>query len=114
SLARAQAEPSLFLAGAIADEIGHRMNLIRRDFAVTLVHGLGSQQTIRELDPSRHRRTITAGPHGAPGTQLIFDTEALPLAPESLDCMISLLTLQAVNDLPGTLVQMRRALRPDG
>ena len=28
--------------------------------------------------------------------------------------MVSLLTLQGVNDLPGALIQMRRALRPDG
>ncbi len=32
----------------------------------------------------------------------------------SLDLAVSLLALQAVNDLPGTLVQVRRALRPDG
>ena len=114
NLGRAKAEPSLFLADAVADEIDHRMNVIRRDFAITLIHGLGSQRAARKLDPSRHRTTIIAGPHSAPGTQLVFDAECLPLAPESLDCIISLLTLQSANDLPGALIQMRRALRPDG
>jgi SAM-dependent methyltransferase len=42
------------------------------------------------------------------------DEEALPFAPESFDLVVSALALQSVNDLPGTLVQIRRALSPDG
>jgi SAM-dependent methyltransferase len=38
----------------------------------------------------------------------------LPLEPESIDLAVSLLTFQEVNDLPGMLIQIRRALRPDG
>ncbi len=41
------------------------------------------------------------------------DAELL-LEPESCDLIISLLTLHALNDVPGALVQMRRCLRPDG
>jgi SAM-dependent methyltransferase len=40
--------------------------------------------------------------------------EALGLEPESFDLAISVLTLHAVNDLPGVLAQIRRALKPDG
>jgi SAM-dependent methyltransferase len=40
--------------------------------------------------------------------------EALPLRAASLDLVVSLLALQGTNDLPGALVQMRRALAPDG
>ncbi len=42
------------------------------------------------------------------------DEEALPFADASLDLVVSVLTLQFVNDLPGTLIQVRRALKPDG
>jgi SAM-dependent methyltransferase len=42
------------------------------------------------------------------------DEEALPFADASLDLVVSGLALQWVNDLPGTLVQIRRALKPDG
>src|SRR5690606_16019362 len=42
------------------------------------------------------------------------DEEALPFADGSLDLAVSALALQAVNDLPGALVQIRRALKPDG
>jgi SAM-dependent methyltransferase len=40
--------------------------------------------------------------------------EALPLAPASFDLVVSALAFQFVNDLPGVLAQIRRALKPDG
>jgi SAM-dependent methyltransferase len=63
-----------------------------------------------------------AGRHGRPGSGgeataalgIAADEEALPFADGSLDLVVSGLALQAVNDLPGALVQIRRALRPDG
>ncbi len=45
---------------------------------------------------------------------LVLDEEALPFAPASLDLVVATLTLQAVNDLPGSFAQIRRALKPDG
>src|SRR5258707_7321725 len=42
------------------------------------------------------------------------DEEALPFRDASLDLVVSALALQFVNDLPGALVQVRRALKPDG
>jgi SAM-dependent methyltransferase len=48
------------------------------------------------------------------GPCVLADEEALPFAPASLQLVVSGLTLQLVNDLPGTLVQIRRALKPDG
>jgi SAM-dependent methyltransferase len=42
------------------------------------------------------------------------DEEALPFAAQSFDLVVSGLALQHVNDLPGTLIQVRRALQPDG
>ena len=42
------------------------------------------------------------------------DEEALPFADGSLDLAVSALALHFVNDLPGTLIQIRRALKPDG
>jgi len=42
------------------------------------------------------------------------EVEALPVGDGTLDLVVSALALQFVNDLPGTLVQIRRALKPDG
>jgi len=43
-----------------------------------------------------------------------LDEERLPFADRSLDLVVSSLVLHWVNDLPGALIQIRRALRPDG
>lgn len=51
---------------------------------------------------------------GDAGATLVADEEALPFAPDSFDLIVSVLALHAVNDLPGTLVQIRRALAPNG
>ena len=48
------------------------------------------------------------------GGRIAADEEALPFADASLDLVVSLLALQSVNDLPGVLIQVRRALKPDG
>ena len=50
----------------------------------------------------------------AGGLPLAGDEEALPFAPASFDLIVANLSLHWVNDLPGALVQLRRALRPDG
>src|SRR5262249_25632309 len=52
--------------------------------------------------------------HDHAGPKVVADEEALPFADASLDLVVSALALQSVNDLPGTLVQARRALKPDG
>jgi SAM-dependent methyltransferase len=45
---------------------------------------------------------------------VVADEEALPFADGALDLLVSALALQNVNDLPGALLQVRRALKPDG
>lgn len=45
---------------------------------------------------------------------LLTPFETLPFEPQSLDLVVSLLSMQAMNDIPGLLAQTRRALRPDG
>src|SRR5207248_10806650 len=43
-----------------------------------------------------------------------IDSEPIALQPESLDLAVSALAFQFVNDLPGALAQIRRALKADG
>jgi len=50
--------------------------------------------------------------NGAPA--VTADEEFLPFAPGSFDLIVASLSLHWVNDLPGALIQLRRALRPDG
>ncbi len=57
----------------------------------------------------------TAGSLGAGDfVGLVGDMERLPLDEGRFDLAVSLLAMQTVNDLPGALAQIRRALKPDG
>ena len=51
---------------------------------------------------------------GSGGLAVAGDEEWLPFAPASFDLIVANLSLHAVNDLPGALIQLRRALAPDG
>src|SRR5262249_52405080 len=71
-----------------------------------------------EVSRRRVRGSIEQGEQTSEGildAQLVAaDGEALAFRDASLDLVVSALALQFVNDLPGTLVQIRRALKPDG
>jgi SAM-dependent methyltransferase len=51
---------------------------------------------------------------GAGTLPVVGDEEWLPFAPGSFDLVVASLSLHWVNDLPGALVQIHRALKPDG
>jgi NADH dehydrogenase [ubiquinone] 1 alpha subcomplex assembly factor 5 len=53
-----------------------------------------------------------AARNGAPC--VAADEEFLPFAPASFDLVVASLSLHWVNDLPGALIQLRMALKPDG
>lgn len=114
-LARAGVTRPPFYAQALAAEVESRLGLILRDFKTTLIFGpaAGEIRTILAC-LTRLGDIITAAPVPGPGIDLVFDDEAVPLAPQSLDCIISLFSLSSINDVPGSLAQFRAALRPDG
>ncbi len=61
-----------------------------------------------DMEPARAPLAQCEGP------SVQADEEALPFAAESLNLVVSGLALHLVNDLPGVLIQIRRALKPDG
>jgi NADH dehydrogenase [ubiquinone] 1 alpha subcomplex assembly factor 5 len=48
------------------------------------------------------------------GLRVAADEESLPFATASFDLIVASLSLHWINDLPGALLQLRQALRPDG
>ncbi len=109
-----------FLHREIAQRLADRLDDIRQDFPMALDLGcrdgilgrlLAGRNAIDtliqcDLSPAMARR---AGP-----LALAADEEALPFAPANFDLVVSNLSLHWVNDLPGTLAQIRAALRPNG
>ncbi len=96
-----------FLAVAAAERMGERIETVNRRFSYGL--DLNARAQSHALFAPLAADWICAG-----AGDLAADEEALPFAPESFDLIVSVLSLHAVNDLPGALVQICRALKPDG
>ena len=112
-----------FLKVRAAGDMVERLEIILREFPVCV--DLGSRNgafsaLLAQSDAcAKIGMVIETDLSGAmlgqrPGHRLQIDEEALPFAPASLDLVVSSLALHWVNDLPGTLIQVRRALKPDG
>jgi SAM-dependent methyltransferase len=109
-----------FLLARVADDLMERLAAIQRRFPVVLnlgaYHGLIGRR-LRQVPGVEMVIDAEAAPRllaQCEGPRVRADEEALPFRDGSLDLVVSGLSLQLVNDLPGTLVQIRRALKPDG
>lgn len=114
---RAARDPATFLLDRVASELGERLGAVLRRFerAVDLGTPAGALRGV--LAASGKVATViraSAQTRRDAGLAVAADEEALPFADGSLDLVVSALALQFVNDLPGALVQVRRALKPDG
>lgn len=109
-------KPATFLLDRVATDLGERLSAVLRRFDVAVDLGTPTDAVRRVLATSGNvGATITAGLRDDESiTRVAADEEALPFADGSLDLVVSALTLQFVNDLPGVLIQIRRALKPDG
>lgn len=105
--------PVTFLLDHVATEFVDRLSLVRRPFRLAADIGTpGPALRERIAAQGLADRVIGIDPLGR--SDIAADEEALPFADGSLDLIVSALALQWVNDLPGTLAQIRRALKPDG
>lgn len=102
-----------FLVARAAEELEDRLAVVTRHFARALDLGTPTGAARAALARSGRVEEITRLAPAGPA-DVVGDEEALPFGPGTFDLAVSLLALQGVNDLPGTLVQLRRALRADG
>jgi SAM-dependent methyltransferase len=115
--ARAKAlGPATFLIERAADDLAARLSAVLRQFEFAV--DLTPTDAVRRALEGRVGSIVGVDPIAAhvEGERLAVaaDEEALPFRDASLDLVVSALALQFVNDLPGTLIQIRRALKPDG
>src|SRR5215212_677517 len=95
-----------FLLDRVADDAVERLHAVLRDFKSAADIGTAGNQLRDKLVG----RVDQLAPVDLPD----IESEPLPLQPQSLDLAVSALAFQFVNDLPGLLAQIRRALKPDG
>lgn len=106
-----------FLYEAAAEEMLDRLTDVSREFRDALVIGAPT-----DLLPTALRArgmTVTVADPGAAfaaalGGVTVNEDAPLPFAPASFDLILCCGTMESVNDVPGFLVQVREALRPDG
>jgi SAM-dependent methyltransferase len=112
--------PSTFLADRVADDLADRLAIVLRAFPCAVDLGTPTDGLRSRLAGGGKVGTLIVTDAlvetvaGRAGLAIAADEEALPFRDGSLDLVVSALALHFVNDLPGTLVQIRRALRPDG
>ncbi len=115
-----QATDHDFLLHRVAEDFAERLLVVQRSFpsAVNLgaYHGVVSRalagvETVGNIIDFEPEPSLLAA---CPGNKVAGEMEALPFAGGTLDLVVSGLALQFVNDLPGVLIQICRALKPDG
>ncbi|MEC9344684.1 MAG: methyltransferase domain-containing protein [Pseudomonadota bacterium] len=107
-----------FLFREVAERLDERLLDVDRRFPLALsIGGRGPLPALPGGAGERIDRMITMDPvagFARPGPAVVADEEWLPFAEQSFDLVVSVLSLHWVNDLPGALIQIRRALKPDG
>jgi len=109
-----------FLLDRVVGDLAERLTAIERRFPTAIAHGGQTEALAKALRQSGkaecvYRLEQTGAALLASRTPgVVADEEALPLGPASIDLFASALALQWTNDLPGALIQIRSALKPDG
>lgn len=108
-----------FLLQAVTEDLQDRLLLINRSFETAVDLGGHTGRIADALQVSGKagrvlRADLFAADPALPPPHLVCDDAYLPFKEQSVDLIVSALNLQFVNDLPGALVQIRRALKPDG
>ncbi|HEY5046704.1 MAG TPA: methyltransferase domain-containing protein [Rhizomicrobium sp.] len=105
-----------FLVGEVAQNLFERVSAVTRSFALGLDVG-SRRQSFAQLEPLAEAwvRAPLSLPHTSSTAPLVVtDEECLPFADSSFELVVSVLSLHAVNDLPGALLQIRKLLVPGG
>lgn len=109
-------QDSRWLLRLMAEELAERLSLVGHAGPRRLILGPGARELITLLDaPAALQVTADASwaaAHGLKGVQC--DEDRLPFADGSFDIIIAVGGLDCVNDVPGALILMRRALAPGG
>ena len=107
-----------FLYRHALEEVAARLAVVNRTFHDAMICTAAPHDAAeRIMATGRVERIIRTAPPGIPekaGAEPILDLEHPDLPEEELDLFISIFDLAFVNDLPGALAAIRRALRPDG
>lgn len=108
-----------FLVRRVAEDMADRLSVVERQFEHPVqVHGglAVAAELMSATGKTGHFKFVDQ--YALPGLDVdavdLADPDHVPLAAGSADLIVSPLALHITNDTPGVLVQLRRALKPDG
>lgn len=107
-----------FLVARAAEDLAERLAVVERKFGrAAAIFGVSPAATAVLAASGKAAEIVRVEADeiflgGGPG--VVSDPDTIALEPASIDLAVSLLALQEANDIPGQLIQIRRALRPDG
>jgi SAM-dependent methyltransferase len=103
-----------FLLVRTVEDLEERLSAVLREFPLALDVGTPTPAVAQALRRSGRAGTVIRLSSVPEPGSILGDEERLPFSGEHFDLAVSLLALHSVNDLPGSLIQIRRALKPDG
>ncbi len=108
-----------FLLNLAAGEMAERLAVVERQFPLAVeLHGgtgIAAQKAMATGKIEIIQRAETSERFANAGEQFLSAAlDDVPVEPASVNLVLSPMALHVVNDLPGTLVRIRRALKPDG
>jgi NADH dehydrogenase [ubiquinone] 1 alpha subcomplex assembly factor 5 len=109
-----------FLIDEVTERLVERLETIRRTFPLVLDLGSHDGRLAQALAAHPAVGTVVRADLSgrmlarSGGRAVVADEELLPFGPDSFDAVFSVMSLHWVNDLPGTLAQIRWCLKPDG
>jgi SAM-dependent methyltransferase len=113
--ARAGFAEAAFLHRRVAEDLAERLEAIPRRFERALALGGGGLfSEAVAVRPELAARVGSPLEADVASGAVELDPEHLPFAESAFDLIVSPLLLHWTNDLPGALIQIRRALKPDG
>lgn len=108
-----------FLVRRVSEDMAERLSVVERQFehpvqvhgglphAAMMMKATGKTADFKFID-------LCAVPGVDASIQTFAEPDHVPVEPGSVDLIVSPLALHVTNDTPGVLVQLRRALKPDG
>lgn len=104
--ARTRRAEANILTSTIAEELAERLSFVNRQFDLACLIAAEPHAIAARLEEGGQVKHVEM--------RLPAAGDDLDLPPQRYDAVFSVLDLQTFNDVPGALIQMRRALKPDG
>ncbi|KAF9576346.1 hypothetical protein EC968_009320 [Mortierella alpina] len=115
-----------YVKDEVAFRVVDRLLDIKREFNEVVELGSGCGHIAKHVDTDMMKKLIMCDmsegmlnrdrdvEYEVPVERRVVDEENLPFPENSLECVVSSLSMHWINDLPGAMIQIQRSLKPDG